>query len=222
MALPAERKQILQWLASILALAGDGAFAVDGGQRIFLWNSAAQAMLGYAASEVIGRRCHEVLGGRDASGNLLCCARCPLMVMAQRGERVASRDMAVTPRAGDPRWLNISTLVLPMGMGLVHFFRDVTGERTQRRLTEEALAGRLHAAEGPMAPPGLTRREVEVLRCLVRGASTREIARMLFISPLTARNHIQRILRKLGAASRAEAVAIALRARPDRTVSQAN
>ncbi len=212
MALPAERKQILQWLASILALAGDGAFAVDGGQRIFLWNSAAQAMLGHAASEVIGRRCHEVLGGRDASGNLLCCARCPLMVMAQRGERVASRDMAVSPRVGDPRWLNISTLVLPMGMGLVHFFRDVTGERAQRRLTEEALAGRL-AAEGPVALPGLTRREAEVLGCLVRGASTREIARTLYISPLTARNHIQRILRKLGAASRAEAVAIALRAR---------
>jgi len=218
MALIAERKQVLHWLANILAQAGDGAFAVDAGQRVFLWNGAAQAMLGHGGSEVIGRRCHELLCGRDAAGNLLCGPRCPVMVMAERGERVASRDMAVTRRDGDLRWINISTLILPQGMGLVHFFRDVTGERAQQRLATEVLTGRSHAAESSMTPPpSLTRREAEVLRHLAGGASTREIATALFISPLTARNHIQRILHKLGASSRAEAVAIALRARPARS-----
>ena len=57
----------------------------------------------------------------------------------------------------------------------------------------------------------LTAREREVLRLLAEGSSTREIAEQLFISHNTARNHVQRMIRKLGAHSRLEAVAIAHR-----------
>lgn len=59
---------------------------------------------------------------------------------------------------------------------------------------------------------GLTARELDVLRLLTEGVSTRGIAERLFISLNTARNHVQRIIRKLGAHSRLEAVAIANRA----------
>jgi two-component system nitrate/nitrite response regulator NarL len=57
----------------------------------------------------------------------------------------------------------------------------------------------------------LTAREREVLRHLAEGASTREIGEALFISPRTASTHVENILRKLGASSRAAAVAYALR-----------
>lgn len=53
----------------------------------------------------------------------------------------------------------------------------------------------------------LTRRELEVLRLLVEGASNREIAAELVISLATAKFHVNRILSKLHAANRAEAVA---------------
>ena len=59
----------------------------------------------------------------------------------------------------------------------------------------------------------LSTREVELLRLLVAGATTGDIAEALFISGHTVRNHIKSVLAKLGAHSRAEAVAIALRRR---------
>jgi len=64
---------------------------------------------------------------------------------------------------------------------------------------------------GPI-PFGLTTRELEVVRLLADGCSTRELADRLYISLNTARNHVQRAIRKLGAHSRLEAVAIAARA----------
>lgn len=57
----------------------------------------------------------------------------------------------------------------------------------------------------------LTPRELEVLGLLADGVSTREISSRLFISLNTSRNHVQRVIAKLGAHSRLEAVAIARR-----------
>ena len=54
----------------------------------------------------------------------------------------------------------------------------------------------------------LTRREREVLSLLVDGLDHQGIATALFISPQTARTHVQRILRKLDVHSRREAVAL--------------
>ena len=63
----------------------------------------------------------------------------------------------------------------------------------------------------PMPDLGLTFREQEVLRLLVRGLRQAEIASELFISPKTVATHIQRILSKLNVNSRAQAVAVAVR-----------
>ena len=64
------------------------------------------------------------------------------------------------------------------------------------------------APSGPAAAfPGLTTREVDVLALLAEGRSNADIAATLFLSPKTARNHVSSILGKLGAATRAEAVA---------------
>lgn len=56
-----------------------------------------------------------------------------------------------------------------------------------------------------------TKRELEVLRLLARGASNEAIARRLGLSVLTVRKHVQNIIRKLGAHSKLEAVAVAVR-----------
>ncbi len=54
-------------------------------------------------------------------------------------------------------------------------------------------------------------RDREVLSLLAEGRSTSAMAGTLFVAPATARNHVQSIITKLGAHSRLEAVAIALR-----------
>jgi DNA-binding NarL/FixJ family response regulator len=70
----------------------------------------------------------------------------------------------------------------------------------------------LRRAERPPASTAvLTRREQEVLGLLADGLDQGEIARLLVISPKTVGTHIEHILRKLGAHSRAEAVALAYR-----------
>jgi DNA-binding CsgD family transcriptional regulator len=57
----------------------------------------------------------------------------------------------------------------------------------------------------------VTRREVDVLRLMADGASNEQIARRLVISVGTVKSHVKRILRKLHAANRAEAVSCWLR-----------
>jgi DNA-binding NarL/FixJ family response regulator len=74
------------------------------------------------------------------------------------------------------------------------------------------LAGRLAVGAGE---PGrtLTAREREVLRLLADGYANDEVAELLHLSPETVRTHLRKAMRKLGAETRTEAVATALRRR---------
>jgi DNA-binding NarL/FixJ family response regulator len=59
--------------------------------------------------------------------------------------------------------------------------------------------------------PRLTERELEVLRLVAQGLNNREIAKQLFISENTVKNHVRNILEKLQLHSRMEAVMYAVR-----------
>jgi len=61
-----------------------------------------------------------------------------------------------------------------------------------------------------LAPGGLTPREIEVLELAARGATAKQVALRLGISPKTAGNHIERIYEKVGVSSRAEAALYAM------------
>jgi DNA-binding NarL/FixJ family response regulator len=76
---------------------------------------------------------------------------------------------------------------------------------------EPEVAARLleRMAEGERGDE-LSVRELEVLRLLVAGASTKALAAQLGLSENTVKTHISRIFAKLGVQSRAEAVAVAL------------
>jgi transcriptional regulator EpsA len=85
--------------------------------------------------------------------------------------------------------------------------------------TERELAGMGSHVRGPAMAGGtdrpravatITDREREILRWVREGKSNQAISEELGISALTVKNHIQKILRKLGAANRAQAVAKAM------------
>ena len=61
-------------------------------------------------------------------------------------------------------------------------------------------------APDPVAPAALTEREREVLALMSSGATNREIASRLYLSPHTVKEHTSAIYRKLGVRNRAEAV----------------
>ena len=62
--------------------------------------------------------------------------------------------------------------------------------------------------------PHLTPRQIEVLRLLEQGRSTKQIAAELHLSTETVRNHVRRLFQALGVNSRLEAVAAARAAAP--------
>ncbi len=87
----------------------------------------------------------------------------------------------------------------------------------------EAVAAGLQVRPPPAAPPGfaaatediahplLTPREMEVLAAIGEGLSNKEVARRFGISAHTVKFHLEAVFAKLGAGSRAEAVAKGLR-----------
>ena len=72
-----------------------------------------------------------------------------------------------------------------------------------------AAAGRPSAADAGV----LTLRELEILRWIYLGKSNFEVGAILRISPLTVKNHVQKILRKLNVVNRTQAVGRALETR---------
>ena len=73
--------------------------------------------------------------------------------------------------------------------------------------------GRATGNEKPALASMLTSREQEVLHWIHRGKSNFEIGGILMISPLTVKNHVQKILRKLNAVNRTQAIGKAMELR---------
>jgi HD-GYP domain-containing protein (c-di-GMP phosphodiesterase class II) len=77
---------------------------------------------------------------------------------------------------------------------------------------EWVLSAAGHQAKKPAGtrPCGLTAREVDVLKLVARGLTTRAIAQRLVISPKTADTHIQHIYAKIGTTTRGAAALFAM------------
>jgi DNA-binding NarL/FixJ family response regulator len=136
--------------------------------------------------------------------------------MARRDELAHAYDVTTPAKDGSERRLNVSTILVPGACGniVVHLFRDVTA--AHKGQTVEAVSGGRGDDRAPASPPGdlsgqLTAREREILCLMARGEGTQALARRLFISTATVRNHTQSILTKLAVHSRLEAVALAFR-----------
>lgn len=92
---------------------------------------------------------------------------------------------------------------------------ELRAEVRAGRLDAAAVDAVLDAAGQPRGrrrcgPDGLTPRELEVLVLIARGASTREVARALGITPKTAGTHIERIYVKTGSSTRSTATLYAV------------
>ena len=106
---------------------------------------------------------------------------------------------------------------------LMRIVRDVAGGKyvfgskamTRRELqswVEEQIEGARRSYSEPGSPfHPLSNREMEVLECVVRGLSNKEIAGLLGISHQTVKNHVTSILRKFGVEDRTQAVVYALK-----------
>jgi len=182
------------------------AFAVDGSHHIVTWNDAAERLLGIRAADVIGSHCFEAL---EVSEGTLCadCDMCPLG-MEYAGRAQSHCEVSVTLAGQPEREVRMTTLAAHTVEGqerIVHLLRETPAKDTPR-----SPAASPAASGGKRSRPlALTQRELEVLRLLGGGHSTDEIAGELNITRVTARNHVNKVLDKLGANSRLQAVVIA-------------
>ncbi|MGH3665829.1 MAG: response regulator [Egibacteraceae bacterium] len=87
----------------------------------------------------------------------------------------------------------------------------ITPSMASKLLNEFAAMARKDEAKQQMPAPRLTDREMQVLTQVAQGLNNRDIAKELFISENTVKNHVRNILEKLHLHSRMEAVVYAVR-----------
>jgi DNA-binding CsgD family transcriptional regulator len=190
----AEREllEVAQTVSRVLEHMPAPAYLVDG-EGVFRWlNKRAVDLIG----DAVGRRFATVvapdqlhLARCEFAKKLIGSADCTdytLTVVSRGNGRVKLRITSSPLRNGGERVIGVFGLAYP-----------VEGEDAPVLAAHD---GGLHDA--------LTPRQHEVLRLLARGTGTTDIATSLGVAEETARNHIRRLLGKLGVHSRLAAVAV--------------
>lgn len=127
-------------LALVLENTFDGVYRVDQDRRIISWNPAAEAITGYTAAEVLGRRCADnILQHVDGDGHGICSAGCPLsstLASGCRGEHRYFLHHKLGHRL--PVMLRCAPLRDESGtiIGAIEIFRSLAAEDTRLREIE--------------------------------------------------------------------------------------
>ena len=188
------------------------AWLVDPRGVVTYVNDEARALFGEGHALVEGKRCYDSLHGKDALGKPFCAGRC-----ASRSAPAAEKVAPVLLQRADAEGRTVWFLA---------FFVPVTAPPEQGgELHVAHLAYPMNAYEialgywrglvdaGPRrrAPASvLSPRELEILERLACGQDQKRIARELFVSYATVRNHVQHAIAKLEVHSMQEAVALYL------------
>lgn len=204
----------------------DPAFALDSNGLVAAWNKSAAQLFGLTTEEAIGRFCSDVVQGVDECGRA-CSTECTIQQQAREHQPLKSYEIQVNAN-GTRQWCNVSVIMVQAGDSTprytVHIARPADLQKRFELLVRDFVVNEtslssvnvteiLSAKRTPTNFAELTKRESDILRHIARGETTPKIAEALFISRTTVNNHIQHILKKLGAHTRLEAVRRAEQAR---------
>ena len=211
---------------SLLEFAAFGAYAVSVDQTILYWNPEAERILGHRASDVIGRRCYDVVAGRGARGVAPeCLGGCPSIRYMRAGLLPSPLRLQMLCSSGERKWVSVTPMAVTGILGdshaIVHMFEEAPGppdsEQTEdsprdtvadaRNVTPTNVAAGARSEEAP----SLSLREQEVLHLVAQGWATTRIAAELGISRHTVRNHVRNLRHKLNASTKLTAVVTAIR-----------
>jgi len=154
----------------------------------------------------VGQRCWTAVRLQSPDGSAFCCPDCAIRRRArEQGSpwcQTARVRVPTSPRL-DIELLTFSVLQKSgILQPILHFLTPFP----MNRETGEPAERSQQFVIRPNGLARLSRREMEVLRLLALGLGTLDIAISLFISPVTVRNHVESILRKLGVHSRLDAI----------------
>jgi len=206
-------------IKKLLASTCDPAFAVESEGTITAWNSGAETLFGRSAAEAIGQSCGDILKGRDECG-LVCSRNCTVRQSIEHQHPVANFDLEVATAKGR-QWCNISVLTADDSGSnrrlAIHVLRPVDLRKrleilvrdfvvTNTSVTPESAVAMITSTRAPARDAELSPRELEILRLLAHGEASKQVGARLNISTTTVNNHVQHILKKLGAHNRLEAI----------------
>jgi PAS domain S-box-containing protein len=206
-------------LKRLIESTSDPSFAVDSEGAIAAWNAGAERLFGRASSEALGQPCGEILKGADECGPV-CSQNCTVRQAVENRHTVENFDLQVETVNGR-QWCNVSVLAaedngstrpvaihvirhIDLRKRLENLVRDFVVSTTS--VTAENAAAIISTTRAPAKDTDLSSRELEVLRLLARGESSKSVGEQLHISHTTVNNHVQHLMRKLGAHNRLEAI----------------
>jgi PAS domain S-box-containing protein len=163
---------------------------LDDERRYVDVNGAACSFLGLTRDEVIGRRIDEFL----------------VPEVRETLDESWPRFLAKGRHAGFFR------LVLPDGSERETMYSSIAHVTPGRHLTVYLLDGdgARDSRSSTRTTPGLSPRQRQVIELVAEGMTSTEIAERLVVSPETVRTHLRNARLKLGASTKAQAVAIAM------------
>jgi PAS domain S-box-containing protein len=210
-------------LFTLLEQTADAAYTVTDGGEICSWNGAAERLLGYPASDVLGRNIDDVLEARDALDTEALAGGQEAATRRWDGTSggIPNFDLEVRTRSGERIWVSVSTIVFDNQRTGRRLFVRLAHDIAQSRRNAELLNRMLAVARdvvaladdasqhAPVEP--LSEQERRILTLFAAGNNSSTIARKLSISAQTLRNHLHHINRKLRTHNRLEAVTHAQR-----------
>lgn len=186
-------------------------------RKILFLNPLAEALLEITQEEACGRPCCDVIRGHRQD-EMVCGPNC--LVVALRNQKLPVAPVTMRLGRGQRIGLEehcVKVIYIPVdgaqggGPCLVCCALDFDRpRRLERYMLKVARRSRLARRLNQQRPHSLSIREREVLQLLADDHNLKEIARTLYISHSTVRNHVRNLIAKLGAHSIQEAIAMFL------------
>lgn len=96
-----------------ISLSSEAAFAVSGDLRVLAWNRSAERIFGLAATDVVGRRCSDVVSAELSSGEPLCGPDCHGRICFRNGTPFSVDDCLVPGSGRKPMRVSMTSLIVP-------------------------------------------------------------------------------------------------------------
>jgi len=194
--------------AALATLIGGGPFRV--GTHASSADDALDAIAGGAAPDVIVLALQDALAEEIAGiKRLRGATQARIVVLA---DTIADRTLSLSLKAGADAYLNksMSSESLLRALQLV-MLGEVVYPTHVASLLMAAANERPTPPPAPAAPTSdLSKREVQILRCLLAGQSNKAIARNLHITESTVKMHFKNVMRKINAQNRTQAAVWAI------------
>ena len=174
--------------------------------RIVSWNAFAADFFRLSTDSAVGAEWHSLIRTVRTLG---CCALCRARHSLRNGDVAGPVEVTLSISGNYQRVTMVPVPMSGEGDGAIGFL-ILNPETVGGPVGETPLRARVRHLEDDRIIDELTAREREILGCVVEGFDARGIAAQLGITHATARNYVQRILNKLGAHNKAEAVNLAL------------